>query len=157
MAWTVYTFFDAGGEVIYAGMSGNIEGRIAKHRHIRPWFGEVASVRKVEFLTERDARDAEYSIIAAETPKHNDRGRDVCPRCKTATRGNNRKSGYCTPCFRTYMEERRRSLGVKPTPPPTITCPRCGGIKKPGPSYCRDCKKDVNKLYRKNKSARNLS
>lgn len=156
MAWTVYTFWNTTGDVIYAGMSSDVDGRIARHSYIRTWFGEVSAVRKVEFTTERDARDAEYSIIAAELPRYNDRGRDICPRCRERVRGNNRKHGYCNECQASYQIARRRALGINPVPPPTVTCPRCGGLKRAGPSYCRSCKKDVNALYRKNKSARNV-
>lgn len=34
---------------------------------------------------------------------------------------------------------------------PTLVCPRCGGEKEAAPSYCRPCKRIVNREYRRKK------
>jgi predicted GIY-YIG superfamily endonuclease len=155
MAWTVYTLWNYAGELVYAGQTRDVSARVFHHMDRQPWAAEIKDVRRgATFSTEREARDAEYSIIAAENPKYNWRGRDICPRCKAALRGRDRKAVYCAPCQTAYQLERRRALGVRPPKPPSVTCPRCGGIKPPGPSYCAPCKKQINAEYQKNQKAK---
>lgn len=156
MTWHVYTFTDYTGAVIYTGFTTDPAGRLHEHALSQAWFNEVKGVFWARFDTERDARDAEYSIIAAERPKYNARGTDICPRCRTNLRGNGRKAVYCAPCQSAYQIERRQRLGSRPRAVgPTVTCPKCGGLKDPGPAYCRPCRKAVNaEAYKKRKAAK---
>jgi hypothetical protein len=41
-----------------------------------------------------------------------------------------------------------RAAGVKPKPPPSVTCPRCEGVKEADKAYCRPCKLQIDKEYR---------
>lgn len=155
MTWIVYTLFNAAGDLLYAGMTTDLYGRLYDHGKTQPWFIDVMKVRKVEFHTEREARDAEYSIIAAENPPHNWRGKDICPRCRERLRERNRRAPYCTECRVAYVNERRDRLGLPRRKPPTTVCPKCGGEKEPGPNYCRPCKREWDRAYRANGGPKN--
>lgn len=146
MEWTLYTIFNAAGDLIYVGTSWDPAGRLKHHARTKAWFHEAARCRHVKYPNRRAALDAEYSVIAAELPRYNDRGTDLCPRCRVNLR-TNRTSGYCVPCARDYGRARRRAMGIKARGDGQ-TCPKCQGEKVQGQSYCKPCRDKVNAAYR---------
>jgi hypothetical protein len=168
----VYRLFDKAGTLLYVGCSHRVFSRLEAHISKQPWRYDLATVQVTWFDNWPLAAAAEQEIINAEKPKYNklvmkdpsrvgacgERSRNAhpkgdgytCPRCHGYKP--DRIQAYCKPCTRTYQEERRIARGWVPRGPPTIICPRCKGIKEPGSSYCKSCKKVVNYEYRKNKA-----
>lgn len=161
----VYRFFAKDGTLLYVGCTSFL-GRIGHHQATRDWFHEVATITIEWAVDALVGRQVEMHAINVEQPKYNllifdpnsvlreplpSRPRHdgtVCPKCG-GPKEHKPGLAYCRPCMRAYQEERRRSKGVKPAPPPTITCPRCGGIKEAGKAYCRECKRQVSKAARR--------
>ncbi|MCC8956130.1 GIY-YIG nuclease family protein [Bradyrhizobium sp. Pear77] len=163
MPHVVYRLFNRDGELIYIGMTRSFGSRFEQHI-TRKWWTEVARIEIEHHPDAISARRAEGAAILIENPKYNivagddvalgvvepppPRGDGVhCPRC-TAVK-EERKRAYCDDCLREYQLARRRRLGVKPKPPASTTCPRCGGPKDAGPNYCKPCKKAYSDEYRR--------
>lgn len=68
---TVYRLFDAGGVLLYVGVSLNPFARFAAHRSERSWFFDVASVTFEHFDSRVEALEAEARAIRDEGPKYN--------------------------------------------------------------------------------------
>jgi len=67
----LYRFFDAGGRLLYIGISLNPGVRWKQHRADKPWWTEVATVT-VEAHPDRTAvQAAEREAIRAERPRYN--------------------------------------------------------------------------------------
>jgi len=67
----LYRFFDAAGQLLYVGVSGNTEARWRQHAESKPWWSDVAD-KTTEWLDSRpEALDAERAAIRAEKPLHN--------------------------------------------------------------------------------------
>lgn len=67
----LYRHFDAGGQLLYVGISLNAVQRLAQHRDTAHWFARLARV-EVEWHVDREAAlRAEACAIAAEAPLHN--------------------------------------------------------------------------------------
>lgn len=66
----VYRCFDAGGHLLYVGLSKNLLGRIAKHRR-KPWWPLVDHIEEEWFDDREAAKAAEKLAIHHEGPLHN--------------------------------------------------------------------------------------
>lgn len=67
----LYRLYSSSGDLLYVGVSRNLEGRFAKHRYTKPWWGEVATVTSERFATRARAFAAERAAIVAESPRYN--------------------------------------------------------------------------------------
>jgi predicted GIY-YIG superfamily endonuclease len=164
----VYRFTREDGTLLYVGCSMRPLARAAHHYDTRPWTREIARVEIKWYPDFLSASRAERQAILDEAPLFNAaifsvesvgkamlRAAGVkkkgdgttCPRCGGPKEHKPGKA-YCQPCNRDYQEERRRRLGTRPQQPPTVTCPRCEGVKEVGRNYCRPCKKQVSAEYR---------
>lgn len=66
----VYRFYDINDDLMYVGISLNLEGRLSKHRR-REWWPEVDRM-EVEWFDGREAaKAAERSAIYHENPTYN--------------------------------------------------------------------------------------
>jgi hypothetical protein len=80
--WTsLYRYFDAGGLLLYVGITSIRERRGAQHARSAEWWWRVAS-SSVEHFTDRStALRAEAIAISTEHPIHNITGRTEITRC----------------------------------------------------------------------------
>jgi predicted GIY-YIG superfamily endonuclease len=67
----LYRFFDAGGQLLYVGISLDPGARWKQHRSDKPWWGEVATVTVEPHETRAAVVQAERAAIIAEKPKYN--------------------------------------------------------------------------------------
>lgn len=68
----VYRAYDEFDRLLYVGMSTNLEGRIHKHRHQKPWWREsVVLITEEWFDTRAEALAAEAVAIKHEDPIYN--------------------------------------------------------------------------------------
>lgn len=67
----LYRCFNASGDLLYVGMTSNLEHRVQLHRSHTPWFGEVTSVTRATYPNRPSARGAEHNAIIAERPRYN--------------------------------------------------------------------------------------
>lgn len=162
----VYRFLHNDGTLLYVGCSLRPLDRYTHHYDVQSWSKEIARVEIKWYPDYLSACRAEKQAILDDGPMHNiarhpvdsfNRLREagakkkgdgtVCPRCGGPKEHKPGKA-YCQPCNRDYQEERRRRLGARPQQPPTVTCPRCSGVKPVGVNYCSPCKKQVSAEYR---------
>lgn len=155
----VYRLFNAANELLWVGQTTQLTARFAKHRQERPWAGEIATATVTPVVDLEAALTAETEAIKIENPKYNKieggdphsrfhPGYGICPRCGGPK--SRATIWACHPCIKKYRQEERAKKGIAPRQPPTLVCPRCGGPKDPGPAYCKDCKKIVNReAYRR--------
>lgn len=66
----VYRFYDEDEQLLYVGISMNLEGRLTKH-HSRGWWPEVVRCDVEWFEGREEAKAAERAAIAREHPIHN--------------------------------------------------------------------------------------
>jgi predicted GIY-YIG superfamily endonuclease len=66
----VYRMFDAGGCLLYVGMTGNLGARLKDHAD-KAWFLAVASITLERFPSYAEAAVAEQAAIGAEHPLYN--------------------------------------------------------------------------------------
>ena len=71
MSAVVYRHFDAGGALLYVGMSLNFYARLMQHNYGTTWIKQVSRVEIEHFATKDDAVIAERNAIFREKPKHN--------------------------------------------------------------------------------------
>lgn len=87
-AWTeptaVYWLHDAGGSLLYIGVSVSPRTRVQTHQRDMPWGGEIDPSRTVvEWFKDRPAAlESEAQAIAAHAPPHNCTGTDRQPRSR---------------------------------------------------------------------------
>ncbi|MFB7845493.1 GntR family transcriptional regulator [Streptomyces sp. NPDC056053] len=67
----VYRLYDAGGTLLYVGLSGNPTKRFLGHRADKPWWPEVNTHTLQWFNSRDDASVAERDAIADERPRYN--------------------------------------------------------------------------------------
>ena len=67
----LYRHYDAGGVLLYVGISANPLQRSARHAASARWFGDVATIRIEWFDSRAEAVSAEAVAIERETPRHN--------------------------------------------------------------------------------------
>lgn len=71
MKTSLYRHFDAGGRLLYIGISANPFARLSKHQSTSGWFRDVAKI-EIEWLSDRaSALSAEAKAIQDERPLHN--------------------------------------------------------------------------------------
>lgn len=68
---TLYRLFNADGVLLYVGVTGNLNARLAFHSTDKPWWGEVARVETEWHPNRTEAEDAEDRAIADEHPRYN--------------------------------------------------------------------------------------
>jgi excinuclease UvrABC nuclease subunit len=66
----VYRAYDEDGELLYVGISMNLEGRLAKHR-VTTWWPEVDEITVKWFSGREAAKAAERAAIRNENPRYN--------------------------------------------------------------------------------------
>jgi predicted GIY-YIG superfamily endonuclease len=69
-ACAVYRIYDAGGRLVYVGMTGDLRQRFGQHASQR-WFLLAETIRVEWFATEDAAREAERQAIRGEHPERN--------------------------------------------------------------------------------------
>jgi len=67
----LYRFYDAGGRLLYVGISLSALKRAAEHRGDKDWWSDVARMDVTHYPTRTEAAAAERSAIIAEGPLHN--------------------------------------------------------------------------------------
>lgn len=66
----IYRLFDAGGRLLYIGITHNVKYRWQDHRRRRPWWPEVASA-SIHLCDAWSSPAWERIAIRTETPQHN--------------------------------------------------------------------------------------
>jgi hypothetical protein len=69
--YDLYRHFDAGGNLLYVGVSFCAVLRLSQHRKAAGWYGDIVRVEIERFPTREDVLTAERKAIAEEKPKHN--------------------------------------------------------------------------------------
>lgn len=67
----LYRLFNVANELIYIGITGNINSRFERHSEKTPWWNEVASCTVEFFFDRRSLSTAESSAIYLEKPLYN--------------------------------------------------------------------------------------
>lgn len=71
---TVYRLYDAGGALLYVGMTSRLEKRMTEHAAEKAWWPRVAS-REVEHFSDRSAAAVrEHELIETQHPLYNGHG-----------------------------------------------------------------------------------
>jgi predicted GIY-YIG superfamily endonuclease len=170
----VYRFFGAGGELLYVGCSADLSTRLYQHRSSKDWYQQIVRITLEWYPGWLEGARAEAAAILAENPLHNVRTIDPancgkvyaphprgdglhCPKCGKPKEDSRPGRAYCRSCQRDYQLARRVALGWMPRPPPTLICPRCRGTKEAGPSYCKKCKSQINRAYKKSQKKQKVA
>lgn len=67
----LYRLFDADGNLLYVGITGDLRGRFAKHAAEKPWWNQVARKTVTWYGSRSGALLAEAAAIADEQPRYN--------------------------------------------------------------------------------------
>jgi hypothetical protein len=67
----LYRLYDKDGALLYVGVSGLVKNRLALHKKKSPWFHEMATMKLVDYPTQKAALVAEARAILAEKPRFN--------------------------------------------------------------------------------------
>jgi predicted GIY-YIG superfamily endonuclease len=68
----LYRMFDADGDLLYIGMTNDIEFRLYMHANTKYWWRDVASISlNQDSASRRELEDAERAAIKAECPRYN--------------------------------------------------------------------------------------
>jgi predicted GIY-YIG superfamily endonuclease len=170
----VYRMFGAAGELLYIGCSADLGSRFGQHRSVRDWYPQISRITLEWYPGWLEGARAEAAAILAENPRYNARRCDPtsvglvyvphprgdglhCPKCGKLKEDPRPGRAYCKACYREYKKERQLANGWVPRPPPTTVCPRCAGPKEAGPSYCKKCKSQINRTYRKFKKEQKVA
>jgi hypothetical protein len=86
----LYRHFDAGGVLLYAGISLNHLQRLAEHRATSPWFDQITNVELECFPSWAHAKAAEDKVIIEEKPLYNIAGSANPPFSRSAKRDRSR-------------------------------------------------------------------
>ncbi|WP_395119625.1 hypothetical protein ACFCQI_01550 [Rhodanobacter sp. FW102-FHT14D06] len=114
----LYRHFDAGGDLLYVGISLSPFHRLAKHKEQSAWFGQVARITIAWLPDRKSARAAEHAAIIAERPKFNNQHNPVRPLSKAFL-----KQLRTSPCVREMaakekaLERLGQLLGLLPELP----------------------------------------
>lgn len=68
---TLYRPFDSSRNLLYVGITWDMEIRVRAHVKASPWWGDVADIEYQQFNNRADALAAEWRAIAEENPVHN--------------------------------------------------------------------------------------
>jgi predicted GIY-YIG superfamily endonuclease len=79
----LYRFYDAGGVLLYVGITNNVARRLRQHTKDKAWFAQVQYQSVAWYDSEWHARQAEKQAIRGETPRHNIAGAVEPPRAVT--------------------------------------------------------------------------
>jgi hypothetical protein len=82
----LYRHFDAGGVLLYAGISLSHLQRLAEHRATSPWFDQIKNVEVECFSSWAQAKAAEDKAIIEEKPLYNIAGNPDPPFSRSAKR-----------------------------------------------------------------------
>lgn len=63
--------YDDARDLLYVGVTTDLNRRLREHRRTKPWYWQVARVTAAEFATIDEARVAEERAIASERPSRN--------------------------------------------------------------------------------------
>ncbi len=69
--FTLYRFWNAAGDLLYVGLSGDPQARWRGHRANKPWWREIAQITLEHFDTLEDLKAAETAAIQTECPAYN--------------------------------------------------------------------------------------
>ena len=69
--YVVYRAYDAAGDLLYIGSTGNLGQRKSQHKRKADWYPLAASWDTIEYPTRDDAYAAESEAIDTEAPPHN--------------------------------------------------------------------------------------
>jgi hypothetical protein len=69
--WTVYLYYDASGELLYVGLTGQGHGRGHDHRRTAPWWSLVTRGEFEHFTDATEALNHETALIASLAPLYN--------------------------------------------------------------------------------------
>lgn len=67
----LYRFFNAGGALLYVGITAALPTRLANHRDEKPWWTEVARVTVEHYPNREAVLAAELAAIKSEHPRYN--------------------------------------------------------------------------------------
>lgn len=68
---TLYRFFDAGGNLLYVGITCNPGRRMDRHRTDKAWWSEIVRVEMEQYSTREALAAAERVAITSEKPQYN--------------------------------------------------------------------------------------
>lgn len=71
---TLYRHYDKHGNLLYVGVTNNIESRNIAHKYSSPWFNNVTEIRERCFGSRRSALKEELREIKRDTPCFNSKG-----------------------------------------------------------------------------------
>lgn len=67
----LYRMYDSARQLLYVGITANIEARFADHRDDKPWWSDVSSIDLQHFTSREAVERAEQRAIKAERPLFN--------------------------------------------------------------------------------------
>lgn len=70
-AHVVYRLFNADGELLYVGHTGDVATRLRGHKSDKPWWGEVVEVKTEPVPSKVEAVRMERDAICTEAPRYN--------------------------------------------------------------------------------------
>jgi predicted GIY-YIG superfamily endonuclease len=68
----LYRFFDAGGDLLYVGMTNNPPRRFTEHKTVKSWWFIVATITLEQIDSRTALKCAERAAIRDENPRYND-------------------------------------------------------------------------------------
>lgn len=77
----LYRLFNASGELLYVGITGDLKARLAQHAASKAWWPDVTRKTVEWHLTRSAAAVAEIAAIRGERPIHNIQGRRTDVSC----------------------------------------------------------------------------
>lgn len=67
----LYRLWSSGGDLLYIGVTSDIERRMTQHSKVQSWWGDVAMWGIQVLPTRSAAFAAEAAAVAGESPRHN--------------------------------------------------------------------------------------
>ena len=67
----VYRFYNSEGHLLYVGISVSALHRVASHKVVQRWWGDVTRIDLAHYPNWKTARDAERAAIRDESPRYN--------------------------------------------------------------------------------------
>lgn len=68
---TLYRLFNAEGDLLYIGHTGDLTVRLRCHKSDKAWWSEVSRIESVEHWPKEAAIEAERAAIRSESPRYN--------------------------------------------------------------------------------------
>jgi hypothetical protein len=104
---TLYRFWDAGGDLLYVGITGIRDARWRAHGNQKPWWREVATVTVEHYDDRKSLAAAEIAAIRAEKPRYN-----VAHTAAALAPRPRRRRTATTPCKRGCVDGWQPGLGM---------------------------------------------